>query len=102
MSREELKLLVGFRLKYPDLSWDDLGRLFGVTGVEAREEWLVYTDYPRVDGRMLRPAPLWWRAARDLSSEGRGPCQIARSLGRNRKSVEYALGQMAKMQRGAA
>lgn len=79
----DLPELARFRAKYRGLSWDQLGALFGVTGDEAREQWLVWTE------RGDRPA--WWRAARDLHGEGMGVRRIGTALGRDKMAVKYAL-----------
>ena len=75
--------LVRFRSKYRGLTWDQLGQLFGCSGTEAREQWLVATEYAE--------QPRWWRAARDLWSEGLGRKLIATKLGRTEWAVRSAL-----------
>jgi len=78
--------LARFRAKYRGLTWDQLGLLFGMAGARAREEWLVWTEREK--------RPLWWRAARDLHSEGLGCRRIAAALGRDKRAVTYALRRM--------
>ena len=83
MDLTDVRELVRFRSKYRGLTWDQLGQLFGVTGTEAREQWLVATEY--------REAPPWWRAVRDLWSEGYGRDRIAKALGRTEWAVRNAM-----------
>jgi hypothetical protein len=80
----EVQMLADFRRRFRSLTWDQLGLLFGVDGIEAREQWLVYTD-------RCVAAPAWWRAARDLYGEGLKPWAIARELGRPNWAVKRAL-----------
>lgn len=85
MTLAEVRLLAEFRHRYRGLSWDQLGNLFGCSGIEARNIWLVYTD---VDG------PEWWRAARYLWAEGLGCRRIGRALDKDKRAVTFALRRM--------
>lgn len=87
MTLAEVRLLADFRRRYRGLTWDQLGRLFGCSGADAREQWLVHSE---CRGEM----PDWWRAARDLWSEGYGYRRIGHALGRDKMAVKYALRQM--------
>jgi hypothetical protein len=86
MTLDDVRELARFRSKYRGLTWDQLGLLFGVSGSEAREQWLVATE----DGGQ----PLWWRAARDLWSEGMGYKRIGHALGKPDWTVRAVLRRM--------
>jgi hypothetical protein len=87
---DELRELVRFRANYHRLTWDQIGSLFRITGTEAREQWLIATE--------RREAPSWWRAARDLRSEGMGYRRIGGMLGRDKMAVKFAIRQMEAAQ----
>jgi hypothetical protein len=87
MNLAEVRLLADFRFRYRGLSWDQLGQLFGCTGVEAREQWLIHTEWHP-------DLPDWWRAARDLWGEGWGVRRIGHALGKDKMAVKYALRRM--------
>jgi hypothetical protein len=48
MSADDRRQLLAFRLRYPGLTWDQLGALFGVTGHIARHAFArIVSKYVR-------------------------------------------------------
>lgn len=53
MTLDEVRLLVEFRCRYRGLTWDQLGALFGLPGVEAWEIWSAHTAETHGDCSMI-------------------------------------------------